>query len=443
MNILSKVKALARRQLDIESRALFRNSSWFFLTNANAAVCDLLRSVVLARGLGAEGFGIYILVTILVRTIQEFFNLNVGSALIKFGAEYTSSGQTTRLAALLKGCFIIAAVTAVASVVFVVIADEFAYDTFISQPGLSAYVQLYAIAAGFSFFDNVSISLLNLHFRFRLNSVIKMSLDLAELAIIAMAVLLVPGDLAVLFAAAISVLLLKGIVYNGAALWEMRELVTPNLRVSLAEIGADRRRIAGFLVNNSLSRTVHTLIFSGDVLLLGALTGPMEVGYYSIAKKLAFAILRLTDPMATSSFPQLATLVAQRNLAGIKLMLTRMSTIIACMAAGMLAVALVAGGRLTTLVYGEEYRPASTAFSILVAAAGVGAVLFWSTSLIMSLGRVDARLKAYLAALVVGASTAWFLIPQYGATGLAIAMLAAIVVMQGILVFVCRLELRG
>lgn len=442
MTVWHRVKEAVRRRFDVESRTLFRNSSWFFIANANGAVCDFLRSVVVARGLGAESLGIYILVTSLVRTIQEFCNLNVGSAVVKFGAEYKSANETTHLAALLKGVFYLSGLTALASIGVVGIVSVLSYDTFFSRPGLQPYLQLYAIAASLSFFDSVSVSLLNLYFRFRLNSVIKMLLDITELAILALAVWLRPGDLTVLLWAAVTALLFKGAVYNGAALWEMRELIVPNLRVGFDEIRADRRRIGAFLVNNSLSRTVHSMIFSGDVLLLGALAGPREVGYYSIAKKLAFAILRLTDPLQSAIFPQLATLVAQRNLASVTLMLKKISGALGAVIMAIFLVALAVSGWLLPAIYGPEFGPASTAFTILVAAAGIGASLFWSTSLIVSLGRVNARLRAYLAALFVSAPLAWFLVPTLGATGLAMAMLAAIVTMQSVLVTVCRLELR-
>lgn len=442
MSVLSRPRELARRLLDAESRKLFRNSSWFFLTNANGAVCDFLRSVVLARGLGAESFGIFVLLTTLVRAIQEFFNLNVGTALVKFGAEYTAAERPDKVTSLLKACYLLAAITAAASVAFVVATSIFAYDTFVAQPGYRGAMQLYAVAASLSFFDYVSISLLNLHFRFRLNSAIKITLDLTELGILAVATWLNPGDLRFLIGAAAVALGVKAVVYNGGALWEMRSLVRPNLGVRLAGIRDDRRRIGAFLVNNSLSRTVHTMIFSGDVLLLGALAGPAQAGYYTIAKKLAFAVLRLTDPMAASLLPQLARLVAERSFTEVRIMLKRTTVAIAAIVVVIFLLALLFGERILTFLYGDDYRPAAAALLLLVAAAGIGAIVFWSTSLIISLGRVDARLRGYLAALILSGSVAWLLVPTSGATGLAVAMLTAIFVLQAVFVPVCLRALR-
>lgn len=442
MRILQRFQRLTRGRFDAESKALFKNSSWFFVANANSAVCDFLRSVVLGRGLGVESFGIYILIITLVHTIQEFFNLNLGTALIKFGAEYKSSNNISRLGALLKVCFALAALTALASIAFIVLASFFAYDIFVGKPGLRTYIQVYAIAASISFFDYLSVSLLKLYFKFRLNSVIKICLDLTELAVIATVVYVSPGNLPVLFTAVIGTLILKGVVYNGAALWEMRDVILPHLRVKMSEISDDRRRITGFVVSNSASRTLHTLIFSGDILLLGALAGPVEAGYYAIAKKLAFAVLRLTDPMTHSIYPQLAMLVAEHGYASIKIMLKKVSSMLALVTATIFLLVLGANERIITFIYGEEFLPASTALVILVAASGVSAVLFWSTSLIFSLGRVNARLQAYLLALVLGGSVAWLLIPLYGATGLAIAMLVAVIIIQGVIVLVCRNALR-
>jgi O-antigen/teichoic acid export membrane protein len=123
-------------------------------------------------------------------------------------------------------------------------------------------------------------------------------------------------------------------------------------------------------------------------------------------------------------------------------MLKKVSTIFLLVIATIFFLVLGMNEWIMTSIYGEEFLPASTALVILVAASGVSAVFFWSTSLIFSLGRVDVRLKAYLLALVLGGSVAWFLIPAYGATGLAIAMLLAVTIMQSIFVVVCRSALR-
>src|SRR3989344_7733229 len=167
--LIRPLKAAIGKRLDGESKTLIKNSSWVFIASLNSAVCDFIRSIILGRGLGVENFGVYILIITLVHTIQEFFNLNLGTALIKFGAEYKSSNNIEKLVALLKASFALAGATAIISVLFIAAVNQFAYEVFISQPGLHLYIQVYAIAASLSFFDYISISFLKLYFKFRLN----------------------------------------------------------------------------------------------------------------------------------------------------------------------------------------------------------------------------------------------------------------------------------
>jgi O-antigen/teichoic acid export membrane protein len=436
------LKSAIGKRLDGESKTLFKNSSWVFIANLNATVLDFIRSVILGRGLGVENFGLYILITTLVKTIQEFFNLNVGTALIKFGADYKSSNNIEKLVALLKLSLVLAGISAVISVLFIMAFSHLAYDMFLTRPGLRLYIQFYAVAASVSFFDYISISFLKLYLKFRLNSVVKILLDTLELGIIAATIYLFPGQLEILIVSAVSALLVKGLVYNGVAFWELRDVILPNLGARMSSLRDDSRSIRSFIINNSASRTIHTLIYNGDVLLLGALAGPVQVGYYSIAKKLAFALQRATDPLSYSIYPQLAHLVAVRNYRDARVMLTRISKILAVPLMLALVIFSFISEWMITLIYGIDYQAGTLPFVILLVAGVVSTLLFWSTPIIFSLGRVDIRLKAYLAALALGLSLGYPLGLHYGATGISIALCVSIIFIHAVFLRVAIKELR-
>ena len=91
-----------KKRLDKESKTLFKNSSWVFFSNFFSTALAFLRSVVIARGLGAEIYGTYAIVVAFVALIQEFLNPNIGTALIKFGAVYHDEQRTDKLMAMVK-----------------------------------------------------------------------------------------------------------------------------------------------------------------------------------------------------------------------------------------------------------------------------------------------------------------------------------------------------
>lgn len=440
--LFRSLRSAVGKRLDGESKILIRNSTWVFIANLNAAACDFSRSIVLGRGLGVENFGMYMLVTSLVMTIKEFFNLNLGTAFIKFGAEYKSADDTKKLVALLKLSMILAAVSAVISILLIAAVNNFAYDVFISQPGLQLYIQFYAVAACLSFFDFISISLLKLYFKFRLNSLVKIVLDILDLAVIGATVYLFPGQLTVLIIAAAGTLFMKTAIYNGVALWEMRDIILPHMNVRLASIRNDWRRLGNFVISNSASRTLHTLIFTGDILLLGALAGPAQVGYYAVAKKLAFAILRVTDPLSISIYPQLANLISIHNYRGAYQMLGKITRMLVAPIGLLLVIAFFISGWLITRIYGVDYQSATLPFMILLIASSLSALFFWSTPIILSLGRINLRLKTHVVALSVGLLTGFLLGPSYGATGVAIALCLAVIILHSVFVRATIRELR-
>jgi hypothetical protein len=76
-----------KERLDGQLKVLIKNSSWVFFANGVRTLLTFVKSIIIARGLGADLYGNYVLVVAFVGTIQEFFNLNIGAAVIKFGAD--------------------------------------------------------------------------------------------------------------------------------------------------------------------------------------------------------------------------------------------------------------------------------------------------------------------------------------------------------------------
>ena len=82
---------------DKESKTLFKNSSWVFIANTYGVGLAFLRSIVIARGLGAEILGIYTVIIAFVVTVQEILKLNVPLGIIKYGAHFISEDRHDKL----------------------------------------------------------------------------------------------------------------------------------------------------------------------------------------------------------------------------------------------------------------------------------------------------------------------------------------------------------
>jgi|CXWJ01.1.fsa_nt_gi O-antigen/teichoic acid export membrane protein len=422
----SKSKKFLGKKLDKESKTLFKNSQWVFIANIFGFVLAFFRSVVLARGLGVEIFGVYTLVINFTATVLEVFNLNVGTAIIKFGAAYKTEERMDKLFALVKGCNYASLAGFGIAIIVVGFLLKFMYSSFFNFPGLEWYTIFYSFALALSMFSIIlSSSLLRLFFKFKINAVVSMIMDTVELGLILLAIYIYPGDLKMFFLSVIVSKLFNGIVSLFFVYWEIRGEFKQHISANIQLLKEQSREIKSFVVTNSISGTLKAFINKGDVLILGAVGTPVMIGFYSIAKKLAFSILAVTDPLMNAIYPQLSKLVAEKKYAETKLMLRKISGLF--LIPGTIAITIIFFLRkwIIVTVFGNEYLKAAEPFFFLMLTALLLAIFFWSLSMIQSLGLIKLRFVVYLLAIIFGGGASWLLIPYWGATGSAIGLLTS------------------
>ena len=435
-NVFHRIKRFAGKWIDLESSFFLKNSSWLFLDQGSRVVISFLGSIIIARGLGADLFGKYTILITLVATIQQFVNFNIGSAVIKFGAEYKAAGQFSKLALLVTGSYAFTALTAIASIGIVAISATLLYDLFFDVPGLNALLVIYAVGTAFSFLDALSKALLRLFYKFKINAVINVVMAFIELIVVAITLYFYPRDLFVLIIALAGTKALNAFICFGAAYWELRPELGPLSRPSWSDILDQGKEMWGFVLGTSGSNSLKRLVKRGDVLLLGILASSTEIAYYAIAKKLATSILAITDPLSYSIYPQLATLVSQGKLAQLKKMLRNVTVLLSLPFLAFILLAILLGEQIITLAYGVEFAGAGGALLFVLAATSVEAVLFWTVSLLNSFNLVAVRFKVYTVGALLGLLLAWLLVPSYGAAGMGVAILCMNLLIQASFAYV-------
>ena len=203
--------------LDEQTKVLAKNGSWLMLSNLNAGLCDFLRAIFIARGLGVELFGQMLIILALSRAIMELFNLNVGTALTKFGAGYKVAGDPARVVALLRLCFLVSILASAVGVLMVAGVTYVAYDVFIDTQGLWLFIVIYTVSLSLEFIDHISLSLLRLSYKFKINSIIKIISDWVFLAVIILISFFYRERIDVVMVGMAVALVLRSILFNGAA----------------------------------------------------------------------------------------------------------------------------------------------------------------------------------------------------------------------------------
>lgn len=422
-----------RKRLDRESKRLIRNSTWLFLSNANSTVCFFIRSILLVRLLAADGFGLFILIGTYIRVLLELANLNLPTALTKFGAEYLDEENSCRLALLVKMFLAASLFTTVIGLAILYYALGHYYNFLIDLAGLENHILLYAAAIGCTFLGNIFTPVLQLKNKFRIHATLKIVQDWVELAII----------LYFSFSADVSVknllLLLSIAIIAHTAMYIITSVILlrdelPLLTGSSRKIPrATLRKIFNFIAINSPSNTIMMGIRYIDVITLGMFSNTSQVAYYTIAKRLGFFVLRFTDPMTQAIFPQLSVLVAKKRISGLIILINNTLKLGSIPILIILFLGFFIGEEVIMFLYTQEFSESFNSFLILLVSGCLSAMFFWITPLTLSLGMAKERLIANLLVLLFLLPASIYLSITYGSTGIAVAMLSANILHQYIL----------
>ena len=424
--IADKAKRSLKSRFDSESKTLFKNSSWVFTANLAGSIFGFLRSIIVARLLGVELLGIYTIAIAFVLTTQEFMRLNVSMGLIRYGARYLQEQNKEKLIGVIKYSLNLSIISAISSILLLTALSIFFYDTFIPAEGLTTYIILFAVANSLSFIDAISKAVLKLFYRFKTNSMIQLIMDTVEFVIVSATLFYFKGNLEKFLIASIITRAINSMVCNVAAWQELKpELASWWKKGHHQLIKKDKKEFLQFIFGNSISSSIKVLMNQGDVILLGHLAGTHSVGLYTNAKKLAYSILTITDPLVNAIFPQFSILVAKKDYAKVKVMLRKLSLMIMGPALLFMIITYFFREEIIVLLYGQAYAAAGMPFFYLMIAAILASVFFWSLPLIQSLGLARLRLTTYLYGVFIGALVAWWLTPSMGPSGTAIGILVA------------------
>ena len=422
---MNKIRSKIKSILDGETQTLFKNSAWVFVSNSYGILLAFLRSIVIARGLGAEILGVYSVIIAFVLTIQEIIKLNVPLGVIKFGAQFLSHDTPEKLVSLLKRGITYSMLSAFVSVIVIAIISHFFYDNFFDLQGLQKFIILFAIVNGICFLDNIGRAVLKIYYRFKVNSIVQMIMDTVEFSAIVICIYNFPNNLDYFFYTLIATKLLNSLICNLSVFIELRKELLPYLKSPVKALEDQYGEIRHFIFGHSFGNTLKTVLNQGDVLLLNYWGTHAAVGLYIISKKLAYAILAVTDPLVTSVYPQFAHLVSQKKFRELKLMLNKITKLALIPVSFFLIIVFTFKGQIITLIYGEEFRAAASTFFIHFIGAAQGSLFFWCLPIIQGLGLTYLRLKSSIIAIIINLILAWILTPQLGANGVAIGLLAA------------------
>lgn len=419
--IIEKIKL----KIDREVKILARNSSWIVTSNLTVAILAFIKSIVIARSLSTSLFGTYVLIVSVVSTIQEVFNLNIGTTIIKYGSEYSLEGRSDKVVALAKGGLLSAGIMGLFSFAAAWVVISLMYDTIIGVEGYQFVAKVYGLVALSVYIDQVFASLLRLYYKFKINALANIVYSLVEFAIVYIVLWVFSYGLEAFIYCMIVNKLLKSVILASMAVYELKGDLGSFTLTGLGVLRGGLRSQLAFTLSVSGTQTLNAIRSRGDKVLLGIWAGPQQVALYEIATKLSQSLLRLTDPLQITIYPQLASLAASGKTTEIRQLLKQVGILFGGPALIAALSAPIVSEEIIVTLFGASYKEATSVFNIFLWITAITLGTFWNGALLNSLGLANLRFKTNLLTLIVMISVAYHVVPLYGAAGMAAALLSA------------------
>jgi PST family polysaccharide transporter len=167
------------------------------------------------------------------------------------------------------------------------------------------------------------------------------------------------------------------------------------------------------------------LYTSGNAFILGLLTSPVVVGYYSGAEKIVTSVLGLIGPLFQALFPHITKLAGQSREFALRAA-RKALFLLGTFGLGMTTIVICAAPLIVRILLGPRYTDSIGVLRILaVNIFNVSVATVWSTLVMISFKRDRAVMILVLLSGCLNLALAFILVPLYAEKGMATAVVCA------------------
>jgi O-antigen/teichoic acid export membrane protein len=398
----------------MSSRVLRRRSAtavWIYA----AVGCGILGTIVAARVLGLDEFGVFTTALAVVGFFQILLDLTVEESLTKYGFRYVAGQDWGRLRRLFRQALLLKVAGGALATLLIVVVAPFADELFDSD-GLEQALLAAALLPLVQSSENVGATALLLHSRYDLRAVYQLGSSALRLLAIVVAA---PHGVTAALVAIVVAQVISTVVVSAVGVSALRRFPAAPLR----GLDEDVPEIRSFVVQSSIATGVISARTTLVPVVLGVVAGTNQVALFRIAQTPQTGLAAVSSParlmLMTEQTRDWERGERTRILDGIRSY--------SKWAAGMMLVAVpvffVAMPWLVELVFGKQYSGAVTAARIILFAGALQFLMGWTKSLPVTIGRPRLRIVTHGLEALVAIPLVAVLGVEWGATGAAIAVL--------------------
>lgn len=385
-----------------------------------------LNGILLARLLGAAGYGVYASVTAIVIILTFTLTLGFDRLVLRDAASLGSRGEWGPVRGLVQRAFQIVLVASAAGALVVGLSATLASGGITNDFVAVLWIGLLIVPLADLITIRQALTL-------GLQRIVSAQLPEGILRPLTFSVLLggallLQADSDPRLAMALNVVATASALLVGLAiLWRQ---LPRGLREATPQF--DTRRWIGEAIPFALLAAVHTFVVQIDVILVAALAGAEEAGLYSVAARGASLALFGAAAVGVTLGPTISRLWNEDDLGRLRLAVTRGSRGAFAFALAV-AIGMFVFGEQFLLLFGHEFVAADDTLILLAICQVVDVGLGMGGIILGMTGHQSIALRAGVVAAVVRVAIGVALIPSYGANGAAIAAIASMAAFNGLM----------
>jgi O-antigen/teichoic acid export membrane protein len=397
---------------------MIRNSGYMFSGNTLSAALSMVQSILAARLLGVEVFGVLGTVTQFASVINRFTSFRMSELVVSYIGEFSSKGKEKHSAAVFKIAGLTEMVSTLVAFMILVAFAPLGAKYLAKDPGTVGIFVLYGVSILANIFAESATGLLQIYDRFRAIAVITVSQGIITLILIFFA-FVKQGDLRDVILAYLIGKVFWAVSISLTALWVAhRQWGKEWWKAPLALIADRKKDLIRFAISTNLSGTINFVTRDSDLLWLSALSSPLQVGYYKVAKAFMNVLLVPVTPLISTTYREVSREVAGNRWANVKYLL-RSGTLVSAAWTLPASLVLVFAGPWLVRLYGPDFLPAYTVLLILLIGVIAVNLIYWGRSVLLPLGIPDYPTKVGFIAAATQIIGMLLLVPQWGASAMA------------------------
>ncbi|RJQ54950.1 MAG: hypothetical protein C4521_03610 [Actinobacteria bacterium] len=410
----------------VVAKRIAGNSSWLVVSNLGTASMSAVLMALVSRMIGPTGIGTIALFAASCGFAQGFISLRSGETVITFASKYVSSGDYARSNAVVFLCLALDFLGAAATVIAIHLARPLLLTWFHIPSAHAGAFTLYSSTIVFTAPIVTGTAVLRLANQFRLTCGI--ALGAAALRLSIAAFLYFSGSTTLLAVVSLYAFasLVEGVTVLYFALRGLQRLF-PSPRPRIPKLFYEHD-LFKFQIQGYLRDSVKSVGRYADILLIGLLVSPSQVGFYRICKQMTSYLQAPVDSIAAAAYPEYSRLWFEHRLAELRTTMLRLLKVLLPFAVLLSLVTTLFGRQIIMVLFGSAFLPAAPILSVLIFATSINVVMAPLFLLPQAAGTGKPALIATASALLVQLGAIYLLVPQLQGLGAAWAGLLYTVV---------------